>query len=542
MAETRRRLATVLFLDIVGSTALAAELGDSRWRDLLTRFRRVVRAELKRHGGRERDTTGDGFLATFQEPARALRAAVAIAVTVQELGLDVRQGVHTGECEEVDGTLGGIAVHVGARVMALAGAAEVFVTETVKDLVSGSSASFDDRGLHELKGVPGVRHVFGLRSLEITLPAPLTREEVASRLSLLGAAPRGRRRRTWLAAAALVLAVAAAAAVVLVTGSKGKTVAKPQQPIRLVRIDGSTARVTGEIRGGPSSRGDWSNLWDVDGTLWQFIGSQDPSSARLVARRLPDGRIERSLPVPGGCSCGVAFGFGSVWLVNTGFIPSGPNAGLPRVDLLRVDELSGRHEKTILFPGNVADGTIATGNGAVWVLEQTGELVRIDPLTNRVVGRYETGAEETSTLIPVAGRDWICECLFNSVLRFDPRNGRTHTFGIPEQAYLVGVEASHGATLWLLDPSGSTLTPMDPVTGKTGQPLGLAGNPQQAVIAFGSVWTAAGRVIDRVDLQSRVRTTIAMPRGVWAGSIAADPATHSLWVGNSGVAPPPSPS
>src|SRR5437763_12358715 len=99
-ATAQRRLATVLFLDIVGSTALAAELGDARWRELLTRFRRVVRAELKRYGGTEQDTAGDGFFATFTQPAQALRAAAAIAAGVQELGVDVRSGVHTGECEE----------------------------------------------------------------------------------------------------------------------------------------------------------------------------------------------------------------------------------------------------------------------------------------------------------------------------------------------------------------------------------------------------------------------------------------------------------
>src|SRR5690349_6065526 len=128
-----RRLATMYFIDIVGSTALASELGDARWRELLTRFRRVVREELKRHGGREQDTAGDGFFATFDEPVRAISCAASIVVAVQHLGVDVRAGVHTGECEEIDGKLGGIAVHVGSRIMALAGPAEVLTTGTVMD-------------------------------------------------------------------------------------------------------------------------------------------------------------------------------------------------------------------------------------------------------------------------------------------------------------------------------------------------------------------------------------------------------------------------
>jgi streptogramin lyase len=203
----------------------------------------------------------------------------------------------------------------------------------------------------------------------------------------------------------------------------------------------------------------------------------------------------------------------------------------------RVDELSGRRLRKIVFNGDVESGTIATGNGAVWVLESDGKLVRIDPLTNRVTRTYETHAMETQTLIPLAGYEWICECLFNKVMRFDGRTGRSRTFEIAEQAYLVGLEGQHGETLWLLDPEGATLTPMDPASGKTESPLGLSGQPRQAVVAFGAVWAAAGRVVDRLDLQTRARTQIPMPAGMWAGSIAADPQNHSLWVGNSGFAP-----
>ena len=143
-SSTHRRLMTVLFLDIVGSTALAHELGDARWRVVLTNFRAAVRHELKRYGGREQGTEGDSFFATFTEPVQALRAAAAIVGAVQDVGLDVRSGVHTGEVEELDrGGLGGIGVHIGARVCALAGPAEVMVTSTVKELVAGSGAVFD---------------------------------------------------------------------------------------------------------------------------------------------------------------------------------------------------------------------------------------------------------------------------------------------------------------------------------------------------------------------------------------------------------------
>src|SRR6476646_1370161 len=182
-SHARRRLLTVLFLDIVGSTALAHELGDARWRVVLTNFRAAVRHELKRHGGHEQGTEGDSFFATFAEPAQALRAAAAIVAAVQDVGLDVRSGVHTGEIEELDGTLGGIAVHIGARVTALAGPAEVMVTSTVKELVAGSGAVFEDAGEHELKGVEGLWHTHLLRSIDVVVPPPLPPEVAAERIA-----------------------------------------------------------------------------------------------------------------------------------------------------------------------------------------------------------------------------------------------------------------------------------------------------------------------------------------------------------------------
>lgn len=149
-----RVLATVLFTDIVGSTERAAAIGDERWRDLLQAHHGLIRRELARSGGREIDTAGDGFLATFDSPARAIRCAVTAASAVRSIGLEIRAGVHTGEIEVTEETVQGIAVHIGARVAALAGGSEVVVSQTVKDLVAGSGFTFDDQGTRILKGVP----------------------------------------------------------------------------------------------------------------------------------------------------------------------------------------------------------------------------------------------------------------------------------------------------------------------------------------------------------------------------------------------------
>jgi len=159
-ASFDRVLATVLFTDVVGSTDKACELGDARWKALLERQNATVRAMLARYRGTEIKTMGDGFLATFDGPARAVKCARAVCEAVRPLGLEVRAGCHTGEIELMGADMGGIAVHIGARVGALAGPSEVLVSSTVKDLVAGSGLAFEDRGEHELKGIPDSWHLY----------------------------------------------------------------------------------------------------------------------------------------------------------------------------------------------------------------------------------------------------------------------------------------------------------------------------------------------------------------------------------------------
>jgi class 3 adenylate cyclase len=163
--EPDRVLATVLFSDIVGSSDRAVELGDRAWGELLEHHHAAIRRELARFRGSEIDTAGDSFFASFDGPARAVRCGLAIIEAVRELGLDLRVGVHSGECELVDGKVAGIAVHIGARVSAQAGAGEVLASSTVKDLVVGSGIEFEDRGTAELKGIPGSWSLWAVRSV-----------------------------------------------------------------------------------------------------------------------------------------------------------------------------------------------------------------------------------------------------------------------------------------------------------------------------------------------------------------------------------------
>ncbi len=162
VAEANRMLATVLFTDIVASTARAAELGDRRWRELLEDYHAMVRRDLVRYRGHEIDTAGDGVLATFDGPTRAIRCAASICKVVKPLGIQIRAGLHTGEVETMGEKVGGIAVHIAARVVAKAGPDEVLVSSTVKDLVAGSGIEFHDRGIHALKGIPARWRLFAV--------------------------------------------------------------------------------------------------------------------------------------------------------------------------------------------------------------------------------------------------------------------------------------------------------------------------------------------------------------------------------------------
>jgi class 3 adenylate cyclase len=161
-AETDRILVTCLFTDIVGSTETAQSLGDERWRDLLRSHNDTVRNQLIRYKGREIKTTGDGFLATFDGPAKAVRCACAIRDEVRLLGIEIRAGLHTGECEIIDDDISGISVHIAARIMSKAMPGEVFSSGTVKDLVAGSGIKFEKKGLFSLKGIPGAWEIYSV--------------------------------------------------------------------------------------------------------------------------------------------------------------------------------------------------------------------------------------------------------------------------------------------------------------------------------------------------------------------------------------------
>jgi class 3 adenylate cyclase/DNA-binding beta-propeller fold protein YncE len=510
-----RRLATILFLDIVGSTQVAAELGDARWRELLGRFRAIVRSELKRHKGHEEDTAGDGFFITFDQPAQAVRAAAAIVGDVHGIGLDVRCGLHFGETETIEGQRGGIAVHIGSRVMSLASAAEIVMTSTMRDLIVGTEVSLEDAGTHELKGVPGTWQVWRLRTLDgAPLPEPMDAERAAA--ARAGQAPdarRNRRRRLVIGTAAVAMIAALGAVIAAVT-------AAPTPPT-LVKIDPATNAIALQVTDEYRSKHYPNGLWSVNGALWQastqgFMG--------LVRRDMATGAVLQKIPVTGDPRAG-AFGFGSIWMGGI----SDPGS----ID--RWDAVTGKPVAHLKVTVTIV--SMDAGKTAIWALGDKGGLLQIDPISNEVVATYDTPTTKPGVVVALGDHVWVCDCEYHRIVEFDPAaDSVVRTMSFPQAGFLVGLNDQKGRkTAWLLDPQAATLTPIDVASGKAGQPIGIGANLHAATVSFGSLWVAAGdRVLRYRGSGPEEIARIAMPKGMSAGAIAADPDTGALWVGDCG--------
>src|SRR5437870_6707419 len=339
MQRARREsvLATVLFTDIVGSSEAAAELGDRRWRVLLSRHNALIRRELRKFGGRELDTAGDGFFASFENPGNAIRCAAAVVEAVQDLGIEVRAGAHLGQAEIVGRKLGGAAVHIGARTMALAGPAEVLVTRGLKDVLPPSDFQFEDRGTHALKGVPGEWHLYQLTSLDRPLPRPLEPSVAAERRAAVQPPPMWRRRYMPAGIASIVaIGVVVAGLVLFLRGEPSKRGPVGFPAHALVRLDPRTGQT----------------LFVVP------IGNPLPVPPLIAGNPCAFQPRPRS----------IAVGEGSVWVTNGG-----------SDSLLRLDAASGRR-RNLVSERPVA---VAVGRTGVWVVSTKGRLTNIDPGTEK---------------------------------------------------------------------------------------------------------------------------------------------------------------
>jgi class 3 adenylate cyclase len=525
MPQVGRQLATILFLDIVGSTTVAAQIGDARFRELTSRFYRIVRRSVKEHGGREEDTAGDGFFGTFPNPTQAVRCACAIAEAVRDLGVETRAGLHTGEIEKGAGKSAGIAVVIASRVMSLAGPGEVLVTSTTRDLAAGSGLEFEDVSAHELRGVPGTWQVVAVRSVDgRAVGTTLAAAEAAVRLEAIEPRVTQRRRRERLLAGAGLAVVATVVGLALL--GRLTPAGSADVATSVMAIDPATNQVRFTVDDGvQSTHRPGSIAWD-GASLWQSTPNPVDRSGvgELVRRDAKTGQIQSRVPLDTGEDMGFVFGYG--WVAHM----DGPKSA----SLDKVDQASGQVVASIALPGTFADAN--AGPTTLWYLSRGGDLVEIDPVSGSTIAQHRVDAVEPAAVVPIGSSLWVCDCRHGEILRVDPATGAVEQrVEIDQRAFLIGTASADGNTLWLLDPDAATLTPLDATTGEAGRSLGIGGgNVYDARIGLGAVWVAAGRSLLRFDQGTGNKHEIEMPPGTSAGGLALNETDGIVWVENCG--------
>jgi len=419
--DRRTLLATLLFTDIVGSSELAEELGDRRWRELLARHHAIVRRELKHFDGRELDTAGDGFFAAFTKPAEAVRCAAAISHGVREVGIEVRAGLHVGEAEAFGDKISGITVHIAARTMALAGPGEVLVTGVLTDLVPGARLGFEDRGARQLKGIPGEWRIFALTTVDGDIrPAPLSEQSRRERLAAIQSPRIPRRVRSPLVSLLGVIVVVGVVVPIALRAGRAHPSTQSGNPSpppngKLEVIDPITRKPTTIV---PLDFHPGAVAF-TEGSLWILDGSEN----RVVRVDAVSSKVEAQIPV-GEDPVGIAIGAGSVWVANA----SGRSVS-------RIDPGSNQVAKTITIDFQPAQ--IAADEHAVWVSEKgifgptaDAGLATIEPGTDRVID--STRFHEAPYCPPILGtgsaQGWAADA-FGKVRELEP-SGKVLPFAL----------------------------------------------------------------------------------------------------------------
>jgi hypothetical protein len=480
-----------------------------------------------------------------------VRAATAIVDDAQSLGLDVRCGLHTGELERIDARLGGIAAHIGARVMALAGPAEVLVTGTVHDLVVGGGISFELAADAQLKGVPGRWTLYRVTKVDGSLMAmPLAAEEASGRLvDSHGLRPRisPRRPRLVVLGIAIIgaLSMVALAAVVITLNREASSLAglpspSSDRPPSVMRIDPETHEVTIEVHDAYLSVFSDGRLFVVDGTLWH------ETPVHMVRRNLETGEALDAIDIPAETK-GSYFGFGSLW-----FAVDDQTAG-GHFALHRVDPFSGRTTAVIDIEEAVHDVTV--GRNAIFVLTRE-EVIEIDPSSNQFADRDAHALRFPGPIGSLGEYLWICECEQGRITQWDIASESTvRTVELPQRGFILDDqrELSQGnvsieqETVWLMDGGGGTITPVSLTSGAAGQPIGIPQAASWHVFGFESIWIAARDEVYRVPLDTLQGSSVSLPDGTFAGALAVDETTGAVWlanyvpIGEQIPRPPPSP-
>jgi class 3 adenylate cyclase/streptogramin lyase len=491
--KTRRLFRTVLFTDIVGSTEMAAQLGDRRWRRTVAKHHDAIRRELRRHHGREIDTAGDGFFAIFESPTDAVRCASAVLAAVHGLGLRIRAGVHTGEVEPAGAKVGGIAVHIGARLLAMAAPEEVLVSGTVRDLVAGSGHEFEDRGEHELKGVPGRWHVHALvlPRLDESIAVGAAEEDEERQ------AAAARRQRLLIGGLLGVIAVLAASAGAFIVFSSRPAPPATGPGTAVQYVPSSADPVAGWMVGrGPQA------LAFADGRLW--VANLDGGT---VAKVDPAKGEVATLGQVGPHPSGLLVVGGQVWVADR---------YNDLVSVLTAD--IGTLTKQLA----VHAAALAGDDQAVWAADDLADrLIRLDPRTLTEVGRIALPVPAGPTdLVALDGILWVAAPSAKGVLRVDPTSGDTTVQ--PSDIAAITSIAALGDDLWIASRSVDVVARLDARTGRLAVRADVCDTPVDLAPVPGGVWVACAteRALWRLDAAGAVLDTFALD-GV-PTSVAAD--------------------
>jgi class 3 adenylate cyclase len=505
----KRGLVTLLFTDIVGSSEVASELGDQRWHKLQALHHAAVRTQIKRYGGHEVDTAGDGFFITFSSPARGVRCAFAIVRELRDLGLDVRAGLHIGEAQLAGEKVGGIAVTTAARVSAAAGPEQVFATDTIAHLVAGSGLEFTDLGSRELKGVPGRWELFSLDAVDgESIGPPLDPEDARDRRSEAAPPPAERtdRRTRRLSVAAGAVIVSIVIAVVLADRRTSTAPPSSKNGAGASESSNSSQATLGKILAGTNSfepvvqfgqTTQTGSIVVLDGFAWvasspgEFNG---PLTADHLSKiRLSDGTIPFVRRFKGGCgsvsSCLVASD-GVIWMV-------------------------GLDQRGLILRGVGADVNRVTFNP-------------------RLIERFPQKPGQfahVAGLVDGGGYLWAAIAGSQTLDRIDP-SGVQPVMKIKIDGSIDGLAFGEGA-LWTIDHFAGTLTSIDPATNRPSRPIPLQGSPSSVAVGSGYVWVTddTGNLLLRVDPNGSQGLGV-VPVGRQPVAIAVG--GNSVWVGNAG--------
>ena len=460
--------------DIVGSTEHASELGDAAWRELIKLHHAIVRKSLKAHGGKEIDTAGDGFFATFDAPAEAVTSALDIAAAVRELGIEIRAGVHTGEVEQIGGKVGGITVPIASRISAEAAPSEVLVSSTVHDLAAGAGLNFTDKGTRTLKGVTGEWHIYAAdrtraASADAKQSAAGSATDSGSRRA--AAVSRSRARPVWRRRPRAMAAAIVALAVILATGAL--LVWQPWQRPALAAIE--------------------------DNSVGLIEAGRNVITASIVVGDQPGGAVVSN---------------GALWVTNTG-----------SATVSQISPATGTVTRIIDVGPNPIG--IAATDGSVWVANSGRRSVsQISTSTARVVNEIPVGNGPTGVAAG-AGFVWVTNSGDSTVSRIDPDTGSVD-LRVPVAARPIAIVVGD-LGVWVASADGASVTHLDPTSGVTlAPPIPLGGLPVGVALGNGFVWVATsdGRVTQINPDDNRITTSVET--GGSLSSIVAD--NSAAWV------------